>query len=120
MEEQSGREFASTNSTTGAYNATIQKPWLGPEIPLNSCRRFQYLQRPTPSDFSPYASRAPRRGDEHVARSCHRRLKLSATNFALSFRCRFDNVTTPAAPRRGNRRLGSESPRRHRRDEKEA
>jgi MFS family permease len=29
--------------------------------------RFQYLERPTPSDFSPNASHASRRGDEHVA-----------------------------------------------------
>jgi putative transposase len=30
------------NSHQGAQDATIQEPWLSPEIPLKSCRRFQY------------------------------------------------------------------------------
>ena len=93
MEEQSGREFASTNSTTGAYDATIQEPWLGPQIPLNPCRRFQYLQRPTPSDFSPNAPHASRRGDGHAPRSSRCRLN---SRYRTASRRRFDNVTAPA------------------------
>src|ERR1700760_935463 len=93
MEEQSGREFASTNSTTGACDATIQEPCLSPEIPLDPCGRFQYLQRPTSSDFSPNASRASRRRDEHVARSSRRGLK---SGYKQASRRRFDNVTTPS------------------------
>jgi hypothetical protein len=55
-------------------------------------RRFQYLQRPTPSDFSPNVSHASHRGDEHVARSSRRRLKL---RYKPASRRRFDSVTTP-------------------------
>ena len=34
---------------------------------VNTRRRLQHLQRPTPSRLSPHAPRASRRGDDHVA-----------------------------------------------------
>jgi transposase-like protein len=66
-EEQSGREFASTNSTTGAQDATFQERRFSPKILFNSCRRLQHLQRPTPSDFGPNAPPVSRCCHEHVA-----------------------------------------------------
>jgi hypothetical protein len=71
-DEQSGRKFASADPTTGAQDATFQERGLSPEVPLNSRRRLQHFQRPTPS----IAPRATRRGDDHVARGRRGRLKF--------------------------------------------
>ncbi len=38
-----------TNPAKGAQDAALQERRLGAEIPLESCRRLQHLQRPTPS-----------------------------------------------------------------------
>jgi len=73
--EQSCREFASAHPTTGAQDATLQEPRLGPEISLHSRSRLQHFQRPTPPHISPNAPKLPRRGDEHVARGRCGRLK---------------------------------------------
>ena len=58
---------------------------------------FQYLQRPTPSDFGPNASHASRRGDEHLAPSSRSRLK---SRYKPASRRRFDNVMVWTAPAR--------------------
>jgi hypothetical protein len=79
MEEQSRREFASANPTKGTQDATFQKPWLSPEIPLNPRCRLQYLQRPTPPHISPNAPKLTRHGNEHLARGSHGYLKLRET-----------------------------------------
>jgi hypothetical protein len=92
MEEQSGREFASADPTTGAQDATFQERSLRAEIPLNPRRRLQHLQRPTPSHISPIAPRAARRGNDHVARGRRGPLEVPHSNPAS--RRRFDNVTT--------------------------
>jgi transposase-like protein len=34
MEEQPRRELASANPPAGAENATLQKPWISPEVPM--------------------------------------------------------------------------------------
>ena len=50
-------------------------------------RRLQHFQRPTPSHISSIAPRAPRRGNDHVARGCRGRLKFrTQSRFASSFR----------------------------------
>jgi hypothetical protein len=41
MEEQSGREFASADPTTGAQDATFQERSLCAEIPLSPRRHLQ-------------------------------------------------------------------------------
>jgi hypothetical protein len=46
-------------------------------VPLNTCHRLQHFQRPTPSNFSPNASHASHRGDEHMARGRRGRLRFS-------------------------------------------
>ena len=43
---------------------------------LSAHRRLQHFQRPTPSHVSSIAPRAPRRGDEHVARGRRIRMKV--------------------------------------------
>src|SRR5512139_688840 len=62
-----GLKIASANPTTGAQNAGLQEPRIGPEISFNPCRRLQHLQRPTPSDIRPNAPGLSRRGNGHVA-----------------------------------------------------
>jgi hypothetical protein len=37
------REFASADTAAGAQDAAVQEPRLSAEIPINSCRRIQYL-----------------------------------------------------------------------------
>ena len=76
MEEQSGREFASSNSTVGAQDATLQERGLSPEVSLNPRRRLQHFQRPTPSHVSSISPRATRRGNDHVARGPRGGLKI--------------------------------------------
>ena len=48
-EEQSGREFASTDSTTRAKDAAFQIARISPTISVCSRRRPQHVQRPAPS-----------------------------------------------------------------------
>src|SRR5471030_3190159 len=79
MEEQSGREFASTNPTTGTQDAALQEPGLSPEIPLNPRRRLQHFRRPAPPHVSSNAPHFPRRGVEHVARGGCGRLNILET-----------------------------------------
>jgi hypothetical protein len=79
MEEQSGGEFASANSTVGAQDAMFQERPRRTEIPLNARRRLQHLQRPAPSDFSRNAPHASHCGDERVARGRRGSLKIRAT-----------------------------------------
>jgi hypothetical protein len=67
--EQSGREFASADPTAGAQDATLQERGLCAKIPLHPRCRLQHFQRPTPSHVSSNTPRAPRRGDDHVAKS---------------------------------------------------
>ena len=75
--EQSGREFASTDPTAGAQDATLQERGLSPEVPLHPRRRLQHFQRPTPSHVSSNTPRPTRRGDDHVARGRRGGLKFS-------------------------------------------
>ena len=77
MEEQSGREFASADPPARAQDATLQERGLIPEVSLNPRRRLQHFQRPTPSRLSSISPRAPRRGDDHVARGRRGGLKNS-------------------------------------------
>jgi hypothetical protein len=52
MEEQSGREFASTNASAGALDAALQERPFSSEISLNLCRVFDVFdaQRHLTSD----------------------------------------------------------------------
>jgi DDE domain len=76
MEEQSGRDFASADSTAGAQDATLQERGFSPEVSLNPRRRLQHFQRPTSSHLSSISPRATRRGDDHVARGRRGGLKI--------------------------------------------
>src|SRR5450755_3523 len=91
MEEQPRRELASANPTAGAENATLQKPWISPEIPLNPCRRLQHLQPPTPSHIGPNAPSAPRRRDEHLARGARSSLNIRRRRLGTLIARRRDN-----------------------------
>ena len=51
------------------------KTRIGAKISLSACRHLQYLLRPTPSHLSKNAPGLSGGGDEHVARSRHRRLR---------------------------------------------
>src|SRR6202041_2854821 len=51
-QEQSGREFASTDSTTRAEDAAFQIARISPTILICSRRRPKHIQRPTPSHIS--------------------------------------------------------------------
>ena len=97
MEEQSSGEFASANPAAGAQDAALQERLLRAEIPLSPRRRVQHLQRPTPSHVSSITPRAPRRGDDHVARGRRGRMKIrtSYSPLALFTRQRDDAVKTP-------------------------
>jgi hypothetical protein len=77
VEEQSSGELASADLTTRAQDAGLQEPRISPTITFNPCRRLQYLQHPTTSDFSIDAPRLPRSGDGHLARGG--RLKTRGT-----------------------------------------
>jgi len=69
--EQSGREFASTDSTTRAQDAAFQNARISPTILVCSRRRPKHVQRPTPSQIPPHAPYLPRRSVPDVA-SRHR------------------------------------------------
>ena len=75
-QEQSGREFASTDSTTRAEDAAFQIARISPTILVCSRRRPKHVQRPTPSHIPPHAPRLPRRSVPDVA-SRHCGLNLS-------------------------------------------
>jgi transposase-like protein len=75
-QEQSGREFASTDSTTRAQDAAFQNARISATILVCSRRRPKHVQRPTPSHIPPHAPRLPRRSVPDVA-SRHRGLNLS-------------------------------------------
>ena len=70
-QEQSGREFASTDSTTRAQDAAFQNARISPTILVCSRRRPKHVQRPTPSQIPPHAPHLPRRSVPDVA-SRHR------------------------------------------------
>jgi transposase-like protein len=72
-QEQSGREFASTDTTARAQDAALQVAWIGPAIPVRSRRRSQHIQRPASSRIPPHAPRPQRRSVPYVA-SCDRGL----------------------------------------------
>ena len=74
--KQSGREFASADSTTRAEDAAFQIARISPTVPVRSRRRPQHVQRPTPSHVSSITPCAPRRGDEHMARGRCGRMKI--------------------------------------------
>jgi transposase-like protein len=52
----------------GSARYNVSRDLLRAEIPLSPRRRVQHFQCPTPSHVSSITPRAPRRGDEHVAR----------------------------------------------------
>jgi transposase-like protein len=56
-------------------------------------RRVQHFQRPTPSHLSSMTPRAPRRGDEHVARGRRGRMKIRT--LIVRSRSSRGNVTMP-------------------------
>jgi transposase-like protein len=60
-QEQSGREFASTDTTTRAQDATLQIARISPALPLDSRRGLQHLQRPAPSHIPRHSPRPQRR-----------------------------------------------------------
>ena len=60
-QEQSGREFASTDTTTRAQDATLQIAGISPALPVDSRRGLQHLQRPAPSHFPRHTPRPQRR-----------------------------------------------------------
>ena len=74
--EQSGREFASTDSTTRAEDAAFQIARISPTLLVCSRRRPKHVQRPAPSHIPPHAPRLPRRSVPDVG-SRHRGLNLS-------------------------------------------
>jgi hypothetical protein len=104
LEEQSRREFASTDEAAGTENAALQKRWLGSEIPLNTCRRLQHFQRPTSSHVSPNAPHASRGGDEHVAGSDRGRLRLPVTRRFTSSAWQRDDAIALHCERKARRR----------------
>jgi transposase len=71
---------------------------------LNPRRRVQHFQCPTPSHVSSIPPRAPRRGDEHVARGRHGRMKIR-TPLVVRSRSSRGNVTMPAKAIRRNKLL---------------
>ena len=73
--EQSGREFASADTTARAQDAAFQIARISPALPVRSRRRPQHVQRPAPSHIPPHAPRPPRRSVPDVA-SRHRGLKF--------------------------------------------
>ena len=72
--EQSGREFASTDTTARAQDAAFQIARISPALPVHSRRRPKHFQRPAPSHIPPHAPRPQRRSVPDVA-SRHRGLK---------------------------------------------
>ncbi len=60
-QEQSGREFASTDSTPRAEDAAFQIARISPTIPVCSRRHPKHVQRPTPSHIPRHAPRSQRR-----------------------------------------------------------
>src|SRR5476651_1025946 len=106
MEEQSGREFASTDPPKGAQDAALQKPGLSPEVPLNPRRRLQHLQRPTPPYIGPNAPKLPRCGDAYVARGSCGFLKLMRRRPLAFFVRRRDSAIICASLTAFRRRCG--------------
>ena len=71
--EQSGREFASTDTTARAQDAAVQIARISPTLLVRSRRRPKHFQRPAPSHIPPHAPRPPRGSLPYVA-SRHRGL----------------------------------------------
>ena len=83
----------------GAQDATFQERLLRAEIPLSLRRRVQHFQCPTPSHVSSIAPRAPRRGDEHVARGRRGRMKVRTPYRPLAlFAWQRDNAVAYTVP----------------------
>ena len=79
---------------TGAQDATLQERLLRAEIPLSPRRRVQHFQRPTPSHVSTITPRAPRCGDDHVARGRRGRMKIRTSYSPLAlFTCQRDDAS---------------------------
>ena len=72
-EEQSSREFTSTDTTMRAEDATLQIARISPTFLVRSCRRPKRFQHSTPSHLPPHPPRLPRRSVPDVA-SCDGRM----------------------------------------------
>jgi hypothetical protein len=72
-QKQSGREFASTDTTARAQDAALQIAGISPALAVHSRRRSQHIQRPAPSHIPPHSPRPQRRSVPDVA-NCHRGL----------------------------------------------
>src|SRR5262245_28484708 len=95
MAQQSSRELASTNPTTGAQDAGVQECGVGPTISVLPCCHLRHLQRPAPPDLSQDAPSVPSLCHADVARGHRRRVtRLSARVVASIVRQR-DNARTP-------------------------
>jgi transposase-like protein len=70
-QEQSSREFASTDTKARTQDAPVQIARISPALLVCSRRSLQHLQRPAPSHIPPHAPRPPRRSVADVA-SRHR------------------------------------------------
>jgi putative transposase len=71
-----GVENSHQPTRRGSARCSASRARAPPEIPLSPRRRVQHFQRPTPSHVSSITPRAPRRGDDHVARGRRRRMKI--------------------------------------------
>ena len=58
--KQSGGEFASTNTTTGAQDAAFQIARISPTFLVHSRRRPKHIQCPAPSHIPPHVPRLSR------------------------------------------------------------
>jgi hypothetical protein len=99
--EQSGREFASTDPTSGAQDAALQERRLLAEIPLSARCRVQHFQRPTPSHVSSITLRLS---------SIH---SPPETNPRCLRKSQREDICPVRVPRRQRRGGGVESPQSH-------
>ena len=72
-------EFASTDTTAGTENATLQIARISPALPVDLRRCPKHFQRPTPSHLPLRAPRPPRRSVPDVA-SCDSSMSPAGTS----------------------------------------
>ncbi len=83
-QEQSGREFASADTTTRAQDAALQIAGISPAPLVDSRCGPKHRQRPTPSHIPPHAPRPPRRSVPDVAN----RYCCVSSNLGIHSSCR--------------------------------
>ena len=94
-DQQPGREFASPDTAKRTTDAAIQICWFSTEIPFDTRRHLQYLQRPAPSHLTSNTTAVSCCGDGEMARGDSGCLNLGSRRSSATEPCLCDSIPTP-------------------------